>query len=128
MITKTKAIEEILDLQADLAKHGRCVVDGSCTYVQEGHPGCAIGRRMDEDEKAYIMTLDDNVNECTSVITLADDGCMPRYFENWNMDLLTLLQSVHDSYNPESPTYIGWVRKYFRYVEESNLNYPLEEN
>jgi hypothetical protein len=128
MITKTDAIAELCSLQEDLAKYGRCMVDGCCTYVQEGHPGCAIGRRMDEDEKAYIMEQDDHVNECTSVIALDSEGCFPKYFENWNMGLLTILQSIHDSYNPESPTYIGWVRKYFMYVEEQDLTRQPEDD
>ena len=123
MITKTEAIAELFALQADLAKYGRCVSQtGDCAYVQDDHPGCAIGRRMTEDEKDYVMEQGDYVNECTNVEGLADDGCMPRFFEDWNIALLRLLQEVHDSYNPENTSYIGKVRKYFRYVEDGNLN------
>ena len=127
-VTKTDAIAELLDLQEDLAKYGRCMSEhGSCAYVQDDHPGCAIGRRLDEDEKAYILEKGAHVNESTNVEALGLEGCMPRYFENWNMNLLKILQEVHDAYNPENMRYIGMLRKYFKYVENEELNHKPGE-
>mgnify|MGYP003655691232 FL=1 len=104
-VHNSKEEDELHSLLAMLEHSGPCAMDRgegiemSCIYVKKGHEGCAIGRRMTEREKENIVAMGAN-HHC--IESLAGNGYLPEYFNDWDKTTLNLLQHVHDTY-PDRP-------------------------
>tara|TARA_R110002020_G_scaffold282776_1_gene498431 strand:- start:383 stop:850 length:468 start_codon:yes stop_codon:yes gene_type:complete len=100
-VHNSKEIDELHSLLAMLEHTGPCTTERTqgvavdCIYVKEGHPGCAIGRRMNEKERNDILA---NGANHLCIEALSGKGYMPKYFTDWDPMTLHLLQSVHDTH------------------------------
>lgn len=91
-------INELEDLLEYLQHNGRCTDDtGACRYVESGHGGCAVGRRLTLQEQPKWSSYEtNNVGNRYSMVQ-AWIG-IPQFFKDWPIELVDALQEVHDSY------------------------------
>lgn len=94
-----KYLNELKSLQEQLEKEGQCKNSyDDCVYVKQGHSGCAVGRRLNDEEKLAWAEAEAQETD-TGYYNMSRKLGVPKYFEGWHERVVEALQYVHDIYD-----------------------------
>ena len=94
-----KYLNELKSLQEQLETEGQCKNSyNDCIYVKPGHSGCAVGRRLNDEEKLEWAEMECRETD-TGYYNMSRKLGVPEYFEGWHERVVEALQYVHDVYD-----------------------------